>query len=74
MGNSVTYGIFLLGMVIQGIVGGSNVILFWYTVDIVWWAEYARIILSLYPPFVFAKIFSDIASKSGYHFDPDTAT
>jgi len=27
-GNSITYGIFLLGMVIQGIVGGSDVILF----------------------------------------------
>jgi len=41
--------------------------LFW-TEDLVWWGVLFRDILYFYPPFLFAKTFSSISKKSGFHF------
>ena len=44
-GNSITYGLFLLGMVIQAILGNQNVIVFWWADDIALWSVFIRICL-----------------------------
>ena len=67
-GNSITYGIFLLGMVIQSILGNQEVVVFFWAKDIALWSVIVRDILYFYPPFLMAKCFSDIVRLSGYDF------
>jgi hypothetical protein len=67
-GNSITYAIFLLGMVIQSILGNQNVIVFFWADGVALWSVIIRDILYFYPPFLMAKCFSDIVVLSGYDF------
>ena len=36
-GNSITYAIFLAGFFMQGILGNPNVVILFWTKDLVWW-------------------------------------
>lgn len=51
----------------------SNYIIIYslYSVELPIWFEIIRFLFQLYPPFSFSKIYSDIAIKSGHHFDFD---
>lgn len=68
-GNSVAYGFLLLSWVIQIIL--SNVLLQYglYKQDIASWLVVVRRVLTLYPPFNFCKIWTDISQYSGCHWD-----
>lgn len=55
-------------MVIQSALGNQGVIVFWWATDIQLWTIIVRGTLYLYPPFLLAKAFTDIAKKSGYNY------
>ena len=49
----------------------SNIILVYnlYGDEVPWWVTMIRYLLTLYPPFNFAKAFGDISQYSGNHYD-----
>ena len=67
--NTVTYAFLLLSFVLQLLL--SNIILVYqlYGDNVPAWVVIVKYLLTLYPPFNFAKAFGDIAQFSGNHFD-----
>ena len=68
---AVGYGIILLGFIFQSILTSSYGIFvdILYSDQVPAWVIFLRWIFILYPPFNFAKIYSDIAFKSGNRVD-----
>jgi hypothetical protein len=59
----------LIGLVMQIFLSNYAIIYYLYSVDLPGWVDIIKFIFELYPPFNFAKAFSDIANKASNHFD-----
>jgi len=44
-GNSIAYALFLVAMFIEGIFGGSSIIVLFWSDDLVWWEVLIRDVL-----------------------------
>lgn len=67
--NTVTYAFLLTAIVIESFITSQGVLAYMYAVDRPSWVSGFIAFISLYPPFNYSKIYSDIALKSGYHYD-----
>ena len=67
--NSVSYAFVLFSAVIEVFISSPGLIAYFYMDDVPSWVKYFLIVMSLYPPYNYSKVFSDISSKSGYHWD-----
>lgn len=67
--NSVSYAFVLFSAVIEVFLSSPGLITYLYMEGIPKWVKYFLAIMSMYPPYNYSKVFADISSKSGYHWD-----
>jgi len=67
--NSVSYAFVLFSAVVELFLTSPALIAYLYMDGTPTWVSYFIMIMSLYPPFNYTKVFVDISSKSGYHWD-----
>jgi hypothetical protein len=66
---TVSYAFILVALVMEIFLTNDAIIFYLYSTDLPWWVGIIKFAFSLYPPFNFAKCYSDIASLSASHFD-----
>ena len=69
---AVSYGIILMGLVVQCFFTNYGVIYFFYATNLEnYWllVKIVRFVLHFYPPFLFSKGYLDIVRVCSYHFD-----
>lgn len=67
--NAISYGIVLFAIVIESFTSNNNLLVFLFVDNPGTLVVVLKIILTLYPPFSYTKIFTNITSYSGNHFD-----
>ena len=70
--NAISYGIVLFAIVVESFVANNNLLVFLFSDDKSALITFLQIFLTLYPPFSYTKIFTNITNYSGYHFDMET--
>ena len=69
MAYTVSYSIFLVGMVIEVMFRDDNIVYALYTKSLPTWIKVVAMLLQLYPPFNFSKAFVDIARIASSSYD-----
>ena len=67
--NAISYGIVLFAIVVESFVANNNLLVFLFSDNPTSLITFLQIILTLYPPFSYTKMFTNITNYSGYHFD-----
>lgn len=70
--NAISYGIVLFAIVVESFVANNNLLVFLFVDDAGFLISFLKGFLTLYPPFSYTKIFTNIAQYSGNHFDLNT--
>lgn len=66
--NAISYGIVLFAIVVESFAANNNLLSFLFVDDPGALVQFLNIFLTLYPPFSYTKIFTNITQYSGYHF------
>lgn len=69
MAYTVSYSIFLVGMVMEVIFRDADIVYALYTKKLPTWIKVVLVLLQLYPPFNFSKAFDDIALVASSRYD-----
>lgn len=67
--NAISYGIVLFAIVVESFVSNNNLLVFLFTDDTSPLVDFLKYFLLFYPPFNYTKIFTNITTYSGFHFD-----
>ena len=70
--NAISYGIVLFAIVVESFVSNNNLLIFLFANESSNLILFLKAFLTLYPPFSYTKIFTNITEYSGYHFNMDT--
>lgn len=67
--NAISYGIVLFAIVVESFVSNNNLLVFLFSDDTTSLIVFLKTFLLFYPPFSYTKIFTNITTYSGAHFD-----
>lgn len=68
---TTSYAFILIGLVLQFLLSNITIIYLLYADNVPNWVSFARVLLSLYPPFNFSKAFADMTMIAGSHYSSD---